>query len=118
MNIEVTSANKSVLDSGTVIIFDNSADLSFDIKMDDSFSFSLILKFEKKDGEKYELKPSFSNNTITLTCVNFDNVLGTGTSTPIELATFNGKKVYINFWVNALGSNSLKEITYTFYSER
>lgn len=86
--------------------------------MDDSFGFDLLIKFTSNDEEQQRLQQSVSGNTITFNCVNFDNPLGTGTKKPIELATFNSKKVYINFWVNALGDNALKKITYTIYSER
>jgi hypothetical protein len=38
---------------------------------------------------------------ITLTCVNFNEPLGTGTSQPIELAEAGGKKLFVSFWAYA-----------------
>ncbi len=119
MKIEKSSANHTILDTGSVITFDSSAELSFGIDMDENFKFDLILKFEKDDKNiKYDVKKAVNGNVITLTCINFDYDLGIGTNFPIELATVNGKKVYINFWVYALGEDSLRKITYTFYQER
>lgn len=118
MTIEKTSSNHIILDSGSVITFDSTAELSFSCKMDDTFSFSIVLQFESNGDGKQGLKQSISGNTITMTCVNFNNPLGTGTTKPIELATFNGKKVYFNFFIHALGDNSLRKISYSFYSER
>ena len=118
MVIEKASSNHIILDSGSAITYNKTAELSFSIQMDATFSFLLILKFESTGETQHELKKSVSENTITLTCVNFNNSLGTGTTTPIELATFNGKKIYFNFWVYDLGSNSLKKVVYSFYSER
>lgn len=118
MTIEKSSSDHIILDSGSAITYSNTAELSFSIKMDAAFSFILVLKFESTGEKQHELKQSVSDNTITLTCVNFDNPLGTGTTKPIELATFNGKKIYVNFWVYALGDKSLRKIVYSFYSER
>lgn len=118
MIIEKSSSNHTVLESGSVITYSNENEVLFSIKMDDTFSFDLLLKFTSNGEEQHQLQQSVSGNTITLNCVNFDNPLGTGTKKPIELATFDNKKVYINFWVNALGDNALKKIAYTFYTER
>jgi len=118
MVIEKSSSNHIILESGSVITYSNSNEVHFSIKMDDSFSFDLILKFSSDDEKQYRLEQNVTNNTITLDCINFDNPMGTGTKKPIELATFNNKKIYINFWVNSLGKNALKKIAYTVYSER
>ena len=118
MTIQKTSSNHIILDSGSVITYDDTAELSFLVQMDETFEFSLVLKFERTDGKKQHIKHNVVDNTIELTCVNFDNSLGTGTTKPIQLATFNGKKIYINFWVYALGEKSLKKVVYSFYSER
>ena len=117
MNIKRLSSNYRILDSGSVMTFDSTAELTFDIKMDDSFSFTLIFRFESTDDGKQKLKNSVDGSVITLSCINWNNSLGTGTTHPIELAKFNGKKIYVNFWVYALASNSLHNIMYTFYSE-
>lgn len=117
MKIEKSSSNHTILDSGSAITYSNTAELSFSVEMDNTFSFKVILKFENTDNNQYELKHNISDNTIILTCVNFDNPLGTGTTNPIELATYNGKKIYFNFWVYALGAKSLRKVAYTFYSE-
>lgn len=118
MIIEKSSSDYSIIDSGSTLTFSNDAELSFSVKIDDSFSFLLVLEFVSTDEKQHKLKQHISGNTIKLTCINFDNPLGTGTSKPIELATFNGKKIYVNFWVYALGENSLRKIVYSFYSKR
>ena len=118
MDIEISSSNHIILDSGSVITYSDTAELSFSIKMDNTFSFQLILNFESTGESQHQLKQSVSENVITLTCINFDNSLGTGTTRPIELAIFNGKKIFINFFVYALGDKSLRKIVYSFYSER
>ena len=118
MLIEKTSSDHIILDSGSAITFNSTAELSLSCKMDDDFGFTLVINFESNGDKQRSLKQSVDGNTIQLTCINFDNSLGTGTTKPIELATYNGKKIYINFFVYALGEKSLRKIVYTFYMER
>lgn len=118
MIVEKISSNHIILDTGSAITFDSTAELSFSCKMDDTFSFLLVLQFESNSDGQHVLKKNISGNTITLTCTNFDNPLGTGTTKPVELATFNGKKIFFNFFVYALGDKTLRKIVYSFYSER
>lgn len=115
MNVEKATGSYNVLDSGTFLTYDSNAGASFTIKMDETFSFILNLEFESSEPNESFLKQKVSENTITFTCENFDNSLGIGTKTPIELATFRGKKVYINFWVYMLGEKAVRKIVYTFY---
>lgn len=120
MNLEITKSSQKydVLESGSLITYSNNADVTFNLTFDDTFAFGLVLEFGS-DGEKeHKLFKKVDQNTITLVCTNFDNPLGTGTIQPIELATYGNKKVYLNFWVNALANNSLKKISYTFYIEK
>lgn len=119
MKIEKTSSGYTILESGSIITYDQeNNDILFSITMDESFSFSLSLKFTSNSEKQYQLQQSVSENTITLNCINFDNPFGTGTNKPIELATFQNKKIYINFWVTALGNKGMKQISYTFYYEQ
>ena len=66
MNIKRLSSNYRILDSGSVMTFDSTAELTFDIKMDDSFSFTLIFRFKSTDDGKQELKNSVDGSVITL----------------------------------------------------
>lgn len=119
ITISKTTSEYKILDSGSVITFNSSADLSFSIDID-TFHFNLVIKFESEEGGKRELRNNLSkeSSTITLTCINFDNPLGTATKTAIELATVGGKKVYINFEVSCIDKESPKNIIYTLYSEK
>lgn len=118
MEITKSSSNHEILDSGSIILFDGDAELELSIKMDDSFQFGVILRFESTNDGKQNLTSDVNDNKITLSCINFNNILGTGTRQPIELAQFQGKRVYMHFWVYALGDTSLRRIAYTFYMER
>lgn len=116
MTIEKSSDNYKVLESGSVMNYSHNSPLTFSVQMDSSFSFSLIFKFEDNDASDYNIKSTVSGNVITIICTNFKSALGTGTTVPIELATFQGKKIYIIFWIYGLGEKAPKKIDYTFFS--
>ena len=120
MKIEKSSSTYLILDSGTAMTFDNQATLQLKLVLDQSFYFTVQILFKKGDGGERELMQSVDTetNTISLSCKNFDNALGTGTHRPIELATYQNKKIFLHFWVYALGENSIRKIDYCFYQER
>ena len=119
MQVVKSSSGYEIFDSGTLISFSSSSDIKIAVKCSESFAFDILFKFEAIEGEEYSLKKEVidSTSTIQLTCINFNNTLGTGTTQPIELATFNGKKIYINFWISALSDNALKKLEYNLYKE-
>lgn len=118
MLIKKSSGNLDILDSGSLLAFSAGSDIEFEVQMDETFTFHLILKFASNGGDQHDIKSDVEDNKIIITCINFDNTLGTGTSRPIELAVFEGKKIYLNFWVYSLGKKSAREVSYTFYKER
>lgn len=95
MKIEKSSSNYLILDSGTAMTFDNQATLQLKLVLDQSFYFTVQILFKKGDGGERELMQSVDTetNTISLSCKNFDNALGTGTNRPIELATYQNKNI-------------------------
>lgn len=118
MEITKTSGNNIILDSGSVLAFSATSDIQFDIEMSKQFSFNLIFKFESNGKKEYDIKSSVQDNNVIITCINFDNPLGTGTNNPLPLAVFGGKQIYLNFWVFGLGNNSARKISYTLYQEK
>lgn len=118
MTITKMSKDKKILDSGSIITFDTTADISFNMQFDNNFSFNLIFKFENDVNNKnHSLNFNLQDNTITFSCINFNNPLGTGTKKALELATVEDKKVFITFWVTTMGAESLKRLDYSIYQE-
>lgn len=118
-SITVYSSGHQVLGSGSVITYSNTSDISFIIEMDETFKFQLVLKFEDIAGKesKIDLAPDTQKNILTMTCINFNNSLGIGTTAPIEVATFRGKTIFLHLWVYTLGEKNLRKITYSLYLE-
>lgn len=120
IEIKKSSTNYNIVDSGTIINFEKNDAIRFDLNFENTFKFAVELIFE--DNENDEKKLSFhvidEENLVRFNCENFTNAMGTGTNEPIELATFQEKKVYFHFWVYSLGSGACKRVEYSVFMER
>lgn len=120
MQVKLTSRKYEILDYGTVILFDENADLTLNIIADNSFEFILSISFINDISREQSLDTEISENCIKLTCINFFTE-GTGLTAPMELAVVNGKKLYFMFWTfleeNEDGKPKARKVEYTLYSE-
>ena len=66
---------------------------------------------------KVNISTDAETNLITLTCINCENTMEFCSSDPIYLGKYHEKDLYLNFWVNSAGYDSMKKITYTLYKE-
>ena len=117
MNISKFSSNYNVLDSGSVMTFDSEAQVGFNVECDETFAFKVVIRFERENSELSEIRRSAEGNTIIYTCINFRSNVGVGTSEALELATYNGKKIFFHFWIYDLGQAVLRKVEYTLYQE-
>lgn len=119
MNFEKYSAEKSIVESGSTILFDPTSNFILKVSCDESFKFDLVFDFESTDENKHDIEATVDGQIIKLKCINFNNVAGIGTNSAVEIATYNGKRIFLNFWVTPLGSQSLlKKIDYSIYFEQ
>lgn len=121
MKIKLSSSNYDIIDHGSVILYQEDSELTFDIDAENGFAFQLILKF-KNDSELQQcVNRMVANNIVTLECVNFMSS-GTGTGIPVEVATIRNKKIYIAFWMyvegDIVGQKKTKSVKYTLFMER
>lgn len=123
LDVKIEFGNYLLVNSGIAIFYDMTSDLKLNITLGEQgedFNFTVIFKFTQDNGER-EFRRSVEGDTITFTCVNFDNTLGTGTTAPIELATYKGKKVAMHLWAYALGEHKKpqgRKIEYNIYLEK
>lgn len=112
-----------ILENDTVLLPSKVSNLRLHFKFEE-FEFDFQMQFivnEENPEEKLKLK--IEGTLIRVECTNFNNPLGTGTIEPIEIATIDGKKLFIHFWSYLLGNNEDKKqktrrIEYTVLIER
>lgn len=107
MQVKITSGQYNIVASGMAYLFDKNADFTMNIEADNGYSFSVVLKFEENFQKEYTIQKDIRNNTIFLTCYNF-NESGTGLSKPVEIAVIAGKALYLMFWSYLDGNEKKK----------
>ncbi len=119
MQIKISSGDYEIIDSGVVYAFQEEFDVTFHFVGNEKFKFNVKLIFKKSETEEQSIESNVEKENIELTCINFRES-GTGINTPIELATFQGQKIYFKFWNYLEGGNSqnkkTRKIEYTFFA--
>jgi hypothetical protein len=111
--MKITSGNYEVFDTGTVISFELEP-VTFHLA--DDLQVRLLFRddLEKHEDHRLEFNP-ISNNILEIIIINFNNPLGTGNTTPLQIGIFNNKFLYLNFRVYTLNAKSNKTIHYCWY---
>lgn len=112
----IFSERKEIISSGMVISFDNEP---ITLKLSEDETSVATLKFVFKDSEeekKATLSGEVVNNELVLSLTNFNNPMGSGTTKPMNFATYKGLAMYLHFRVTAL-SDSDRTLYYTIYKE-
>ena len=125
IDIKQSCGNYIVLQSGMVITTGKNEGLTLQLSLNNGvgssqFSFSIKFLFEDKDGEdkSYSTKSDIDNNSISITCINFNNPWGTGPINPINIATYLGRSIFLQFVIYEMGQGTAKKIEYCFYYQR
>ena len=122
MEISVKSGRFDVIGNGVLFSYDKESifkiKLNFNEGGDNPFIFTVQFEFIKDDKNGgIKLKTDEDNGVIILKCMGFDSTFGTGNVEPIELATYNGGKIYLRFQEYLLG-DATRKLEYCFYQEK
>lgn len=125
IDIQRSCGSYIILESGVVITTNKNESLTLQLSLTNEegklpFSFSIKFLFEDKDGEdrSYHTKSDRDNNSILITCINFNNPLGTGPISPINIATYLEKAIFLQFFIYEMGQGTSKKIEYCLYYQR
>lgn len=122
MEVNVSTGQFELLTEGSLFVYSNIEDsLQLSVTLAQDFSFEILLIFDSDttDSDKFELSSTIDKvaNRITYYCHNFNSNMGTGTTAPLEIATFNNRKVYFNFWVYQI-TIGVRKVEYALYQGR
>lgn len=106
--IQIRTSGRDVVASGTVITVDNQ-NLEFQIA-----HLRVVFSFISDTGPTRLGPGSAAGSTLNLTLYNFNNTIGAGTTSPIEIGTLSGRKLWLSFMVYAISPESSKTVHYTF----
>lgn len=97
------------------ITSNNKLSISFNETMFIEFAFN----FNDKDKSASVTTETKDDNLLVINCLNFTNSLGQGLIDPLEVGTFNQRKLYISFFVwTPDPANGKRLVNYSFYLEK
>ena len=76
------------------------------------------MKFVSQENENHTIEAEVLEGFLTLSCVNFNSALGTGTSVPIEIGMADGKKLMLHLWFCLIGQESVRKVEYSIFKEK
>lgn len=117
MLTKLSSGNYEIINSGTVLLCGKDPDLLIEMSFSSGFKMNLKLLFIEDDTKKQELNTKIEKDTLIINSINFNNSLGTGMSSPISVATVDGRKVYLHMWSYLL-SETTRKVEYTVLWEK
>lgn len=115
MNVKITSNDKDVLCSGSVITF-GLGETRFDIHHNNE-ELGFIINFIDEEGDDAKRRNNFeiiSDTLGKLTFYNYKSSSGIYTTKPAYLGTIGNRELYLQYRIDNLESNS-KLLFYTFY---
>lgn len=120
MITKISTEKYYIIESNMILLFYKDSDLTLHFKFNE-FSFDVKLIFNTNNSIEGGITKNVNGNKIEIICTNFNNPLGTGTIEPIDIATIDGKNLYIHFWSHLYMSekdSSVRKIEYTVFLER
>lgn len=121
MNLSMSNGNYTIIESHSVLLFSPDSDLTLRINATSTFSFTIILKFIDSDSSTQKLKKEIGNNsTLIFEFSGLNSTLGSGSATPIPIATVGGQSWYLHVWSYLMGNDSdgkVRKVEYTIYEE-
>ena len=93
-----------IIDSGSAVVTNNNTlKFKFDEESD------VLIEFVEDEKQNQELKKRIEGPNLIISLINFNNPLGISFKEPISIGTrTDGKKIYINIAVHAIGDNANK----------
>ena len=92
-----------LIDSGFIVTFNKNGKINFILNFKDGSKLGMQFSFEEDNSDKQTIDVHVKDNTVYVVCKNFKNQWGEGTNRPLTLGEFNGKNIYVGFWIYDLG---------------
>lgn len=117
---KISSGSCFLIDSQLAFLYDSNQPVEIEEEFGSDFRIIIRIVLAHDDKNEYRIEVGIQEDTVTYTCYNFDNALGTGTRTPIEFATYNGKKLFLHFWIYTMGGkeDAIHKVEYSIWMEK
>jgi len=109
--MKIKVGNYDVLNSGTIVSIENEP-IDFSIAEDIGFTIRIIFKTNTEEKEPIIKAEKFDKVGAELTFWNFNNSIGIGNVTPLNIGSLNSRELLLNYRVYSLNKGG-KTLHYT-----
>ena len=118
MASRIESGKYEVIESSMVFMDDPLSEFRINLVIDNEVIGMVRICFYNASEET---SSSFSvrveGDELKVECVNFNGVLGTGTTVPANIGMYQGKKIMLHLWSYLLGNENVRKVEYTIFRE-
>lgn len=71
-----------------------------------------------REGESHGINAEVQEGMLTVNCINFNEMLGIGTTNSVEIGMVQGKKVRMHLWSYLMGQEEVRKVEYSIFKEK
>ena len=117
----ITTAGYEVIDSGTIINFEATADVTMRLSLEENQELSVRMKFEDDPGtDRATFRFDDDDDvTVAIVFVNFKGgTAGRGFVKPLKIAEYDGRGIFVRTSIRNMGKDVAFVINYSIYMEK
>ena len=118
MRTRIETGAYEIVESQVLFLDSPESELFIHLVVEEEFVGDIRIRFITDDTENLAVKGEMQEDALVLTCINFDNELGSGTNNPVNIGTSKGKRLMIHIWSYLMGDKKARKIEYTIFRER
>lgn len=118
MRTRIETRAYEIVESQVLFLDSPESELFIHLVVEEEFVGDIRIRFITDDTENLAVKGEMQEDALVLTCINFDNELGSGTNNPVNIGTSKGKRLMLHIWAYLMGDKKAGKIEYTIFRER
>lgn len=118
MRTRIETRAYEIVESQVLFLDSPESELFIHLVVEEEFVGDIRIRFITDDTENLAVKGEMQEDALVLTCINFDNELGSGTNNPVNIGTSKGKRLMLHMWAYLMGDKKARKIEYTIFRER
>ena len=118
MHTRIETRAYEIVESQVLFLDSPESELFIHLVVGEEFVGDIRIRFITDDTENLAVKGEMQEDALVLTCINFDNELGSGTNNPVNIGTSKGKRLMLHMWAYLMGDKKARKIEYTIFRER
>lgn len=117
VNTVIETGKYEIVESGMFFLDSLESEVLIRLAIDGEFFGNIRVCFVTSAGQNTTIRGEMQEDTLMLTCVNFNSEMGEGTIQPIAIGDSDGKNVMFHMWMYSMGKKKVRKIEYSVFRE-